>query len=68
VQQFKLTQAAARYQDKPNGNEVCAGCPYFISPYACGVVEGKISPGGWCPIWTAFQPGDRGGVKSVWTG
>ena len=28
-EQKKLTQAAARYQDHPNGNEVCATCPYF---------------------------------------
>ena len=68
VPQFKLSQAAAKYQDTPHGNEVCAGCPYFVQPDGCGVVEGKISPAGWCPIWTNFQPGDRGGVTNVWTG
>jgi len=60
-EQKKLTQAAARYQDHPNGSEVCAGCPYFILPKSCALVEGEISPSGWCPIYTTFSPLDRGG-------
>ena len=59
--QKKLTQAAARYQDHPKGNEICATCPYFISPKSCALVEGEISPSGWCPIYTTFSPLDRGG-------
>ena len=58
--QKKLTQAAARYQDHPNGNDGCGSCPYFIFPKSCVVVEGDISPTGWCPIYTTFQPLDRG--------
>ena len=59
-EQKKLTQAAARYQDQPKGNESCATCPYFILPNSCVAVEGEISPGGWCPIYTTFSPLDRG--------
>jgi hypothetical protein len=62
-EQRKLSQAAARYQDHPNGNEVCAGCPYFLSPKSCVLVEGDISPTGWCPIYTTFSPLDRGGHR-----
>ena len=58
--QKKLTQAAARYQDQPKGNESCATCPYFVLPKSCVLVEGEISPGGWCPIYTMFSPLDRG--------
>jgi hypothetical protein len=60
-EQKKLTQVAARYQDHPHGNEVCAGCPYFLLPASCVLVEGDISPNGWCPIYTTFSPLDRGG-------
>jgi hypothetical protein len=60
-EQKKLTQAAARYQDHPNGNQSCGSCPYFISPNGCVAVEGEISPAGWCPIYTTFSPLDRGG-------
>ena len=59
--QKKLTQAAARYQDHPKGNESCGSCPYFVSPKSCVLVEGEISAAGWCPIYTTFLPLDRGG-------
>jgi len=59
--QKKLTQAAARYQDHPKGNESCGSCPYFILPNRCVLVEGEISAAGWCPIYTTFSPLDRGG-------
>jgi hypothetical protein len=61
--QKKLTHAAARYQDHPNGNEACGTCPYFIFPKSCAVVEDEISPSGWCPIYTTFAPADRGAHK-----
>ena len=61
--QKKLTQAAARYQGSPKGNESCGVCPYFEFPRSCVVVEGEISPSGWCPIYTAFPPADRGAHK-----
>jgi hypothetical protein len=60
-EQKRLTQAAARYQDHPKGNESCASCPYFVLPKSCVLVEGNISANGWCPIYTTFAPLDRGG-------
>jgi hypothetical protein len=62
-EQKKLTQAAARYQTQPKGNEACGTCPYFLFPKSCVVVEGEISPSGWCPIYTEFSPLDRGAHK-----
>jgi hypothetical protein len=58
--QKKLTQAAAKYQDHPNGNDACGVCPYFQFPKSCVVVEGDISAMGWCRIFTTFTPLDRG--------
>ena len=58
--QNKITKAAAHYQDKPEGNELCGGCPYFIVPNGCVTVEGEVSPSGWCPMFTTFSPLDRG--------
>ena len=59
-EQKKLTQAAARYQAQAKGSESCGTCPYFVFPKSCVVVEGEISPSGWCPIYTTFSPLDRG--------
>ena len=58
--QTKLTQAAAKYQDQPKDGKSCVNCPYFITPASCVVVDGPISPIGWCPIFTTFSPLDRG--------
>ncbi len=47
----KMTKAQAQYQDQPNGDRKCADCKQFISPNACALVEGNISPEGWCVFW-----------------
>jgi len=57
--QQKVPQAAVKYQDKPNGNMKCGNCLQFVpgsSPDAngtCKVVDGTISPNGYCTIWVA---------------
>ena len=44
----KLSKAQVQYQDSPKGIAMCATCTLFVSPRACKVVEGDISPSGWC--------------------
>jgi len=57
--QQKVPQASVKYQDKPNGNQKCSNCLQFVpgsSPTAmgtCKVVDGPISPEGYCIIWVA---------------
>ena len=57
--QQKVPQASVNYQDKPSGNQKCSTCLQFVpgsSPTAngtCKVVDGAISPNGWCQIWVA---------------
>jgi hypothetical protein len=63
-EQKKLTKAAARYQERPKGNESCGTCPYFQFPKSCVVVEGDVSVEGWCPMFTPFSPLDRGAHKA----
>lgn len=47
----KLTQATVKYQLQPHDGQKCATCIQFIAPEACNLVEGKISPEGWCVLW-----------------
>jgi hypothetical protein len=55
----KLAKAAVKYQDKPSGGKDCDDCLHFIpgatakAKGKCKVVEGVISPHGYC---TAFTP------------
>jgi hypothetical protein len=44
----KVSQAAARYQDRPKNGMSCAACALFRPPAACAVVAGPISRNGWC--------------------
>ena len=54
-----VAKSVAKYQDKPNGTQRCDGCIQFIpgkSPSAngtCTIVEGDISPKGWCMFFAA---------------
>ncbi len=50
----KATKSAFQYQDKPKDGKKCVNCTLYIAaakagaPGQCKVVEGDISPDGWC--------------------
>jgi hypothetical protein len=53
----KAAKELMKYRDEPNGEEQCSNCMQFIpgkKPEAngeCKVVEGSISPHGWCSAY-----------------
>lgn len=48
----KLSQAQAKYQNQPKGDQQCSNCMHFVAESStCKVVEGKVSPSGWCMLW-----------------
>lgn len=51
----KAKQKAVRYQAEPKGDHSCANCRHFQPPNACKLVEGEISPNGWCMVWSKMQ-------------
>jgi hypothetical protein len=54
AQSGKVSKVQAKYQDTPKGNQSCAECLQFVAAdNTCKVVEGKISPQGWCQLWVA---------------
>ena len=44
----KMSKQEAEYQDSPKDIRMCATCTLFEPPRACKVVEGEVSPTGWC--------------------
>jgi hypothetical protein len=46
--QVKVSPIEAQYQDQPKGGLSCALCSLFRPPRSCEIVEGDISPNGWC--------------------
>ena len=48
----KVSQASVQYQDQPKDGKKCADCMHFIAESnTCKLVEGTISPSGWCVLW-----------------
>ena len=50
--QAAVTQTLAHYQPTPKGKANCATCSQFVSPKSCKVVQGVVSPAGWCLLFT----------------
>ena len=48
---FPQTSPAVAYQASPKDGRQCDGCLLFQAPDACQVVDGKVSPTGWCELW-----------------
>lgn len=52
--QAKATKQAMQYQDQPKNGQDCDQCVHFVpganadAQGTCKVVEGPISPKGWC--------------------
>jgi len=55
----KASPASMHYQTSPNGSMQCSKCQFFIpgqdaqSNGTCRVVDGSISPSGYCIAFTA---------------
>ena len=47
----KMTFQGSGYQSTPKGTQNCAGCSLFQSPSSCILVDGNISPNGWCRFY-----------------
>ncbi len=47
----KVSQQAAAYQTSPKNGQRCTDCALFIAPASCKLVDGAISPAGWCKFF-----------------
>jgi hypothetical protein len=47
----KIPKATAGYQDSPNNGQSCSGCEHFMAPASCALVDGAVSPQGWCKLF-----------------
>jgi hypothetical protein len=51
----KISGQQAQYQSRPNGDRRCSECSFFVAPASCQLVDGEISPDGWCHFFAAKQ-------------
>jgi High potential iron-sulfur protein len=47
----KMAQKAAGYQTSAKNGQSCANCALFKAPSSCTLVDGTISPDGWCRFY-----------------
>ena len=52
AQSFKMSKLTAGYTERDkDATQICASCLYFAVPDECMIVEGKVSPYGWCTYY-----------------
>jgi hypothetical protein len=49
----KMAQKGVSYQETPKGAARCDNCKFWQPTAACKVVDGVISPSGWCTLYAA---------------
>jgi len=49
----KFTQQQAKYQPVPKSGQRCQNCALWQAPTSCQVVDGQVSPAGWCILYQA---------------
>ena len=47
----KVAQKVVQYQTSPKNGQSCSKCVNFEPPSSCKLVEGTISPSGWCLLF-----------------
>jgi cell division ATPase FtsA len=47
----KMAQTAAGYQATPKDGKSCDSCSLFITPASCKLIDGAISPSGYCRFY-----------------
>jgi len=47
----KTSQSDAGYKSSPNGADHCELCMQFQPPSSCKIVDGSVSPQGWCKLF-----------------
>jgi hypothetical protein len=53
---IKISKAAVAYQDQPDGDKECSRCAQFQPPADCKLVDGPISPHGYCRLFAPLRP------------
>lgn len=49
----KAAPESVGYQTAPKDDQSCARCANFLAKSnSCNLVEGLVSPKGWCKLWT----------------
>ncbi len=54
-EQDRIKKTDAKYQDQPKGQQRCEICLQFLPPATCKIVQGPVTPHGWCQFFAARE-------------
>ena len=57
----KYSKERVGYRDEPYQGRTCAKCVLYAGHGECAIVEGEVSPNGWCVQWTPATMGSSAG-------
>lgn len=55
----QISKFQANYTDHGYGDKECHKCKHYQAPYSCEIVEGRISPEGWCKYFESIVLGEK---------
>jgi len=55
----KRSKESVGYRDEPLEGRSCAKCVLYVGHGECVIVEGEVSPNGWCVQWTPATIGQQ---------
>jgi hypothetical protein len=61
----KYSKEKVGYRDEPYLGRNCARCVLYSGDGVCAIVEGQVSPDGWCTQWTPSTMGRSGTPTAV---
>ena len=61
AQSKKYTKERVGYRDEPYEGRTCAKCVLYAGHGECAIVQGEVSPNGWCVQWTPATMGSSAG-------
>lgn len=47
----KRSKESVQYQDTPFQGRTCTKCMLYIGDGQCAIIDGVVSPNGWCNQW-----------------
>jgi len=65
VKMKKYPKERVGYRDEPYLGRSCAKCVLYVGTGECAIVEGEVSPNGWCLQWTPATMGRAGGSTTA---
>ena len=61
----KYPKERVGYRDEPYLGRTCAKCVLYVGVGECAIVDGEVSPNGWCLQWTPATMGRAPGSSDA---